>query len=203
MFIVCLDLEGVYTPEVWISVAKATGIDELKLTTRDVPDYDALMKRRLKILKEHKITLKDIQNVIAKMELLPGALEFSNWLRSVTQVIVVTDSYIEFAMPFMKKLGYPTLFCHDLETDKNNMITNYRLRINNMKKKTVSAFKTMNYEVIAVGDSYNDIEMLKEANQGLLFRPPEKVVREFPQFPIVTEYSDLKEKISNHLGLKK
>lgn len=203
MFIVCVDLEGVYTPEVWISVAKATGIGELKLTTRDVPDYDALMKRRLKILKEHKITLKDIQNVIAKMELLPGALEFSNWLRSVTQVVVVTDSYIEFAMPFMKKLGYPTLFCHDLETDKNGMITNYRLRINNMKKITVSAFKTMNYEVIAVGDSYNDIEMLKEANWGILFRPPEKVVLEFPQFPVVTEYSDLKEQISNHLRFKK
>lgn len=201
MFVVCLDLEGVFTPEVWINVALKMGIPELKLTTRDEPDYDKLMKRRLKILREHGITLKRIQEVIAGIELLPGAKEFLDWLRSMTQVIVVTDSYIEFAMPLIKKLGYPILLCHDLETDENNMIINYHLRIRDMKKKTVQAFKEMNYIVIAVGDSYNDMDMLIEANQGILFRPPENIIKEFPQFPMVIEYSDLKKRLSNHLGL--
>ena len=201
MFVVCLDLEGVFTPEVWINVALKMGIPELKLTTRDEPNYDKLMKRRLKILREHGITLKRIQEVIAGMELLPGAKEFLDWLRSMTQVIIVTDSYIEFAMPLIKKLGYPILLCHDLETDEDNIIINYRLRIRDMKKKTVQAFKEMNYIVIAVGDSYNDMDMLIEANQGILFRPPENIIKEFPQFPIVIEYSDLKKRLSNHLGL--
>ncbi len=201
MFVVCLDLEGVFTPEVWINVALKMDIPELKLTTRDEPDYDKLMKRRLKILREHGITLKRIQEVIAGMELFPGAKEFLDWLRSITQVIVVTDSYIEFAMPLIKKLGYPILLCHDLETDENNMIINYHLRIRDMKKKTVQAFKEMNYIVIAVGDSYNDMDMLIEANQGILFRPPENIIKEFSQFPTVIEYSDLKKRLSNHLGL--
>lgn len=201
MFVVCLDLEGVFTPEVWINVALKMGIPELKLTTRDEPNYDKLMKRRLKILREHGITLKRIQEVIAGMELLPGAKEFLDWLRSMTQVIIVTDSYIEFAMPLIKKLGYPILLCHDLETDEENIIINYHLRIRNMKKKTVQAFKEMNYIVIAVGDSYNDMDMLIEANQGILFRPPENIIKEFPQFPTVIEYSDLKKRLSNHLGL--
>lgn len=201
MFVVCLDLEGVFTPEVWINVALKMGIPELKLTTRDEPDYDKLMKRRLKILREHGITLKRIQEVIAGMELLPGAKEFLDWLRSMTQVIIVTDSYIEFAMPLIKKLGYPILLCHDLETDEDNMIINYHLRIRDMKKKTVQAFKEMNYIVIAVGDSYNDMDMLIEANQGILFRPPENIIKEFPQFSTVIEYSDLKKRLSNHLGL--
>jgi phosphoserine/homoserine phosphotransferase len=201
MFVVCLDLEGVFTPEVWINVALKMGIPELKLTTRDEPNYDKLMKRRLKILREHGITLKRIQEVIAGMELLPGAKEFLDWLRSMTQVIIVTDSYIEFAMPLIKKLGYPILLCHDLETDEQNIIINYHLRIRNMKKKTVQAFKEMNYIVIAVGDSYNDMDMLIEANQGILFRPPENIIKEFPQFPTVIEYSDLKKRLSNHLGL--
>lgn len=201
MFVVCLDLEGVFTPEVWINVALKMGIPELKLTTRDEPNYDKLMKRRLKILREHGITLKRIQEVIAGMELLPGAKEFLDWLRSMTQVIVVTDSYIEFAMPLIKKLGYPILLCHDLETDEDNIIINYRLRIRDMKKKTVQAFKEMNYIVIAVGDSYNDMDMLIEANQGILFRPPENIIKEFPQFSTVIEYSDLKKRLSNHLGL--
>ena len=201
MFVVCLDLEGVFTPEVWINVALKMGIPELKLTTRDEPDYDKLMKRRLKILREHGITLKRIQEVIAGMELLPGAKEFLDWLRSMTQVIIVTDSYIEFAMPLIKKLGYPILLCHDLETDEDNIIINYHLRIRDMKKKTVQAFKEMNYIVIAVGDSYNDMDMLIEANQGILFKPPENIIKEFPQFPMVIEYSDLKKRLSNHLGL--
>ena len=201
MFVVCLDLEGVFTPEVWINVALKTGIDELKLTTRDISDYDVLMKRRLEILKENNISLKEIQNVIESMELLPGAKEFMNWLRSVAQVVILTDSFIEFAMPFMKKLGYPALLCHDLETDKKGMISKYRLRINNMKKQSVIAFNNMNYDVIAVGDSYNDIEMLIEAKYGILFRPPNNVIEEFPQFPVVNEYSGLKKKISEYLGL--
>ncbi len=203
MFIVCFDLEGVFTPEVWINVALKTGIDELKLTTRDVSDYDLLMKRRLEILKENNISLKNIQDVIASMNLLSGAREFCDWIRTVTQIIIVTDSYIEFAKPFIEKLDYPVLFCHDLETNGDNMIINYRLRIENMKKKTVQAFKDLNYDVIAIGDSYNDIDMLLEAKHGILFRPPKNLINEFQQFPVVNEYSELKNILSNHLGLSK
>jgi len=200
MFIVCLDLEGVLTPEVWINVALKTGIDELKLTTRDVSDYDVLMKKRLKILEEHDIKLIDIQKVISKMELIPGAKKFMDWLQSVTQGIIATDSYIEFAMPLIRKLGYPTVFCHNLEVNEKGIITNYLLRIDNMKKKTVESFKEMNFKVIAVGDSYNDIEMLNAANYGILFRPPDNVIKEFPLFPVVTNYSELKEIISKYLN---
>ncbi|MHA1805178.1 MAG: bifunctional phosphoserine phosphatase/homoserine phosphotransferase ThrH [Promethearchaeota archaeon] len=202
MFIICLDLEGVFTPEIWIEVSLKTKIEELKITTRDEPDYDKLMKKRLKILKEHGISLKKIQEIISEMELLPGAKEFLDWLRSKTQIIIVSDSFIEFAMPFMKKLGYPTLFCHDLETDGNGMISNYRLRLDDMKRKTVLALKKLNYEVIAIGDSYNDMGMIKEADHGILFKPPENVVKEFPQFPVTHEYSELIEILSNHLNLK-
>ena len=198
MYIVCFDLEGVFTPEIWINVALKTGIDELKLTTRDIYDFDVLMKRRLEILKEHHITLKDIQEVIEGMELLSGAKKFFDEIRSITQIFVVSDSYIEFVMPLMQKLDYPTIFCHNLETDKDGMISNYKLRLNNMKRETVLAFQNMKYDVIAVGDSYNDIEMLLEAKQGILFRPPENVVREFRQFPVVTKYSELKKLICNY-----
>jgi len=203
MEIVLFDLEGVFTPEVWINVALKTGIDELKITTRDEPDYNKLMKRRLKILKEHRITLKNIQDIIAGMELLPGAREFIDWVRTVSQVIVVTDSYVEFATPLLEKLGYPTCFCHNLETNGDGIITDYKLRIENMKKETVKALKQMNYKVIATGDSYNDVAMLLEADNGILFRPPDNVVEEFPQFPVVTDYSELKRIIANHLGLQK
>jgi len=203
MEIVLFDLEGVFTPEVWINVALKTGIDELKITTRDEPDYNKLMKRRLKILKEHRITLKNIQDIIAGMELLPGAREFIDWVRTVSQVIVVTDSYVEFATPLLEKLGYPTCFCHNLETNGDGIITDYKLRIENMKKETVKALKQMNYKVIATGDSYNDVAMLLEADNGILFRPPDNVVEEFPQFPVVTNYSELKRIIANHLGLQK
>lgn len=203
MQILLFDLEGVFTPEVWINVALGTGIDELKVTTRDEPDYNKLMKRRLKILKENNIMLKDIQEIIAGMELLPGAKEFMDWVRSVAQVIVVTDSYVEFATPLLEKLGYPTCFCHNLETNGNGLITDYKLRIDDMKKETVKALKQMNYEVIATGDSYNDVAMLLEADNGILFRPPDNVVKEFPQFPIVTDYSELKKIVANHLGLEK
>jgi phosphoserine/homoserine phosphotransferase len=201
MHIVCFDLEGILTPEVWINVALKTGIDELKLTTRDISDYNVLMKRRLEILRENKITLKKIQEIIAGMNPLPGAKEFLDWIRSVTQIIIVSDSYIEFVPSLMKKLNYPTIFCHNLEIDNDGMISNYKLRANNMKRETVLSFKNMNYDVIAVGDSYNDIEMLFEAKYGILFRAPKNVMKEFPQFPVVNEYFKLKKILSEYLGL--
>ena len=203
MFIVCLDLEGVLTPEIWEEVAKATEINELMLTTRDVPDYDVLMKRRLDILKDNQIALYDIQRIISRIELLSGALEFVNWLRSITQLVMITGSFSEFTKPLMKKLGYPLVLCHSLETDNTGMIINYNLRITDMKRKTVRSFKEMNYNVIAVGDSYNDLGMLKEAEYGILFRPPMNIKKEYPQFPVVTEYSELKKIISNYIEPKK
>ncbi len=199
MKIICFDLEGVFTPEVWINVAEATDIKELRLTTRDISDYDVLMKRRIGILKENNITLTDIQNVIAKMDLLPGAKEFMDWVRSIAQVIILSDTFIEFGMHFMKKLGYPTLLCHNLELDDKGMINNYKIRIPDQKKKTVIALKKMNYEVIAAGDSYNDTAMLIEAKCGILFRPPQNVIDEFPQFPVANDYIRFKELISNSL----
>ncbi|MHA1229591.1 MAG: bifunctional phosphoserine phosphatase/homoserine phosphotransferase ThrH [Candidatus Helarchaeota archaeon] len=201
MYLVCADLEGIFTPEVWVNVALKTGIEELKLTTRDIPDYDRLMKRRLEILKENNIKLKDIQEIIEEIEPLPGALNFLNWLRENTQIIILSDTFIEFGMPFMRKLGYPTLLCHDLEIDKNGMISNYRLRIKDMKRKTVKAFKEMNYEIIAIGDSYNDTGMLAEATYGILFRPPENVIKEFPDFSVVYSYEELKSLIAKFLKI--
>ena len=201
MYIICFDLEGVFTPEVWIAVSKATGIDDLKLTTRDIPDYDILMNKRIEILKKNDIKLKDIQEVILSMELLSGAKEFLDWIRSLTQVVILTDSFFEFITPFMKKLNYPVCFCHNLEIDKAGMIIDYKIRIGEMKKKTVLAFKSLNYEVIAAGDSYNDVPMLLEAKHGIFFRPPLNVVKEYPEFPVVHEYSKLKNLISKYIGL--
>ena len=200
MYIVCFDLEGVFTPEVWIAVSKATEIDELKLTTRDISDYDALMRKRIALLKKNKITLKDIQDIISKMDLLPGAKDFLDYIRSVAQVVIVTDSFIEFVVPFMEKLGFPICFCHNLETNEEGMIIDYKIRISEMKKKTVLAFKKLNYEVIAAGDSYNDVSMLLEAKHGILFRPPKNVVEQFPELPFVNEYDELKDLISKYLG---
>ncbi len=199
MYIVCFDLEGVFTPEVWIAVSKATGIDDLKLTTRDISDYDALMKRRIAILKKNNITLNTIQEIISKMDLLEGAKEFLDYIRSVTQVVIVTDSFIEFIMPFMKNLGFPLCFCHNLETNEEGIITDYIIRTSEMKKKTVMALKNLNYEVIAAGDSYNDVSMLLEAKHGILFRPPKNVVEQFPELPVVKEYDNLKDLISKYL----
>lgn len=201
MYIVCFDLEGVFTPEVWIAVSKATGIDELKLTTRDISDYDALMRNRISILKNNNISLKKIQEIISKMDLLQGAKEFLDYLRSVSQVVIVTDSYIEFVMPFMRKLGFPLCFCHNLETNEEGIITDYKIRTSEMKKKTVLALKNLNYEVIAAGDSYNDVSMLLEAKHGVLFRPPKNVVEQFPELPVVYEYDELKSLISQYLEL--
>lgn len=193
MHIVCSDLEGVFVPEIWINVAKKTGIEELKLTTRDISDYDVLMKKRLNILKENRLKLKDIQDVIHKMDPLPGAVEFLNWLRSQTQVIVVSDTFVQFAGPLMKKLGYPTLFCHTLEISENNSVTGYKLRQEEGKKKTVQALRSLKYNIIAVGDSYNDINMLKEADMGILFCPPQNVIDEFPELPVTTDYDQVKQ----------
>jgi phosphoserine/homoserine phosphotransferase len=200
MYIVCFDLEGVFTPEVWIAVSKATGIDDLRLTTRDISDYDVLMKNRIAILKKNKITIKDIQEIISNMDLLPGAKEFLDYIRTIAQVVIVTDSFTEFIMPFMKKLGFPTCFCHNLEINEEGIITDYKIRISEMKKKTVLAFKKLNYEVIAAGDSYNDVSMLLEAKHGILFRPPKNVVEQFPELPVVNEYDELKDLISKYLG---
>ncbi len=193
MYIVCSDLEGVFIPEIWINVAEKTGISELRLTTRDIADYDVLMQKRLAILRENHLKLSDIQDVIATMEPLDGAKDFLDWLRSVTQVIVVSDTFTEFATPMMKKLGWPTIFCHALSTDSEGMIVSYNLRQQQAKKATVEALKSLNYRIVAMGDSYNDIAMLKVADQGFLFRPPENVVREFPEFPVIRDYLVLKQ----------
>ncbi|MHA1913741.1 MAG: bifunctional phosphoserine phosphatase/homoserine phosphotransferase ThrH, partial [Promethearchaeota archaeon] len=179
MHLICLDLEGVFTPEIWEVVAEKTKIDELKLTTRDIPDYDVLMKQRLRILRDNNIKLTEIQRIISQIELLPGALEFYKWLRTTSQTIILTDSYVEFIQPFSRKLGYPMIFCHNLEIDKEGMIVNYKLRLKDMKKKTINAFKKLNYQIIAIGDSYNDVGMLNEADYGIFFRPPKNIVKEY------------------------
>ncbi len=199
MYIVCSDLEGVFTPEVWINVSKRTGIDELKLTTRDISDYNALMHRRLEILKQHELTIHDIQHVISLIEPLPGARDFLMWLRLQTQVIIVSDTFVEFADPLIEKLGRPTLFCHQLTIDKGGNIIDFNLRQPDAKKKTIEALQSLNYQVIAIGDSYNDINMLKQAELGILFRPPQNVIDDYPDFQVVHSYNDLKQVISNQL----
>ncbi len=200
MNVICCDLEGVFVPEVWINVAKKTGIKELRLTTRDISDYDVLMKKRLSILDQHGLKLKDIQNVIASIDPLEGALEFLDWLRSETQVIIVSDTFAEFAGPLMKKLGMPTLFCHNLTVSDEGSITGYNLRQPQAKKATIIALKSLNYSVIAFGDSYNDIAMLKEADTGILFCPPENVIKEFPELPVTLKYDELKALIEKELA---
>jgi len=192
MNLICSDMEGIFTPEIWINVAKKTGIEELKLTTRDVPDYNVLMQGRLAILKRHGITLADIQGVIAQMDPLPGAKEFLDWMRSTFQVIVVSDTFVEFAGPLLGKLGRPTLFCHSLSVNGDGMIVDYKLRQPEAKKETVLSLKRLHYRVIGIGDSYNDIQMLKAADAAVLFHPPENVKREFPDFPVTEDYDALK-----------
>jgi len=192
MYVVCSDLEGVFVPEVWINVAEKTGIPELRLTTRDVPDYNVLMRSRLKILEEKGLKLKDIQEVIAQIKPLEGALEFIYWLKERTQLIVVSDTFIQFAEPLMKQLGRPTLFCHSLIIDKENRIVDYKLRQKDPKRKTVEALQGMQYQVIGMGDSYNDISMLQQAELGILFRPPDNVIKDYPELPVVQDYEELK-----------
>jgi len=195
MYLVCADLEGIFTPEIWINVAVRTGIEELRLTTRDISDYDVLMQKRLAILGKHGLKLRDIQAVISKMEPLDGALDFLNWLRSRLQVIIVSDTYVEFAGPLLEKLGWPTLFCNTLSVAADGSISGYNLRQKDGKRKVAAALKNLNYKVIAIGDSYNDITMLKVAEKAVLFRPPDNVKVEFPQFPITTNYTEVKREI--------
>jgi phosphoserine/homoserine phosphotransferase len=189
--IACLDLEGVLVPEIWINVAAATGIKALERTTRDEPDYDKLMRGRLAILDEHKLTLTDIQAVIGRMKPLDGANDFLDWLRRHYQVLILSDTFEQFASPLMAQLGHPTLWCNSLVVDGGNRITGYTLRIRDGKRKAVMALKLLNLEVVAAGDSYNDTTMLDEADAGILFRPPDNVIRDFPQFPVATTYEDL------------
>jgi phosphoserine/homoserine phosphotransferase len=192
MHAVCSDLEGIWVPEVWINVARTTGIDELKLTTRDIKDYDELMTHRLKVLKKNGLKLRDIQNVIGKIKPLDGALEMINWLKKMTRFVVVSDTFVEFADPLLNQLGRPLLFCNSLEVDNNNNIIGYKLRQKDQKRKVIQALKSLNYEVIAIGDSYNDISMLKEADKPILARPPQNVIDDYPEFPVVYEYDKLK-----------
>jgi len=190
--IACLDLEGVLIPEIWIAFAEKTGIDALRATTRDIPDYDVLMKQRLRILDEHGLGLNEIQEVIATLEPLPGAVEFTDWLRERFQVIILSDTFYEFSQPLMRQLGFPTLLCHKLEVDGSGRVVNYKLRQANPKRQAVVALKSLYYRVIAAGDSYNDTTMLAEADAGILFHAPDNVILEFPQFPAVHNYEDLK-----------
>ncbi len=193
MRIACLDLEGVLIPEIWINVAERSGVDELRLTTRDEPDYDVLMKRRLEILERHRLGLPDIQRVIGGLAPLDGAAAFIDWLRERFQVVILSDTFYEFAAPLMRQLGHPTLFCHRLVTDAQGRITDYRLRMADQKRAAVAAFHGLNFQVIAAGDSYNDTSMLSEADVGILFRPPDNVIREFPHFPVTRTYEELRE----------
>ncbi len=192
MELACLDLEGVLVPEIWIKFAERTGIEELRATTRDIPDYDVLMKQRLAILDKHNLKIDDIQQVIAELTPLPGAIEFINWLRERFQVIILSDTFYEFSEPLMKQLGWPTLFCHRLITDEEGRVVDYKLRQKDPKRASVKAFHSLNYKVIAAGDSYNDTTMLSEADVGILFHAPQNVIDEFPQFNAVQEFVDLK-----------
>lgn len=195
MQIVCLDMEGVLVPEIWIAFSERTGIPELRRTTRDEPDYHKLMRYRLDILAQHKLGLSDIQAVIAGMGPMEGCKDFLDGLRSRYQVVILSDTFYEFAAPLMVQMGMPTLFCHRLETDANGRLTGYRLRQPDQKRAAVRAFKSLNFKVIAAGDSYNDTSMLLEADAGILMHPPENVAREFPQFPVVRSYTDLRAEI--------
>lgn len=192
MQIACLDLEGVLIPEIWINFAEKTGIDALRATTRDIPDYDELMTQRLGILKEHNFTIHDIQEVIDGLRPLRGAKDFLDWLKSEFQVVILSDTFYEFADPLMRQLDYPTLFCHKLGIADDGSVEAYRLRMPDQKREAVKRFHELNFQVIAAGDSYNDTTMLTEADRGILFCPPQNVIDEFPQFPVATDYARLR-----------
>ena len=191
MYITCLDLEGVLVPEIWIAFAEETGIAELKKTTRDEPDYDKLMKYRINILKEHNLGLKEIQNTISKIEPLPGAKEFLDELRSQMQVIILSDTFEQFAMPLMKKLGYPAIFCNTLEVSKTGKITGYKMRCEKSKLTTVRSLQACGFNTIASGDSFNDLAMIEASKKGFLFRTTEQIKKDYPQYKSFTEYSEL------------
>ena len=192
MLVVFLDLEGVLIPEIWDGLAEFTNIEELKLTTRDIADYDELMKYRLKICEQHSLTMRDIHKVVENIEPLDGASEFLKWLRERNEVLILSDTYREFIMPLLHKLQYPTVLCHSLKLDGNSRIIDYCLRMKDQKRFAVKAFNDLKYHSIAVGDSYNDINMLKEANHGILFRTTEKIAAEYQYFPVVHEYEELR-----------
>jgi phosphoserine/homoserine phosphotransferase len=193
--VVCLDLEGVLVPEIWINVAVKTGIDDLKITTREMPDYDKLMKQRLDILDRQALKIGDIQDVIAQMGPLEGATDFLAWLRERYQVIILSDTFYQFAQPLMRQLGFPTLFCNQLEIDRSGRIVNYHMRMQNPKKQAVAALKSLNFFTMAAGDSYNDTAMLNEADAGFFFRPPDHLPKEFPRFPVTQNYGELQERL--------
>ena len=199
MNIVCLDLEGVLVPEIWIAFAEASGIPELKRTTRDEPDYDKLMKWRIGILKEHGLGLKEIQDTIAKIDPLPGAKEFLDELRKITQVIIISDTFTQFATPLMEKLGWPTIFCNSLEVAESGEITGFKMRIENSKLTTVKALQSIGYETIASGDSYNDLAMIQASKAGFLFRSTDKIKADYPDLPAFEEYNDLLQAIKKAL----
>ena len=199
MNIVCLDLEGVLVPEIWVAFAEETGIPELKKTTRDEPDYDKLMKWRLGILKEHGLGLKEIQETIAKINPMPGAKEFLDELRSMTQVIIISDTFTQFAAPLMKKLGWPTIFCNSLEVAEDGEITGYRMRVENSKYSTVKALQSIGFETIASGDSHNDLGMIKASKAGFLFKSPEQNKKDNPELPAYETYDELMESIKKAL----
>ncbi len=192
MEIACLDLEGVLVPEIWINVAQKTRIDALLATTRDIPDYDVLMTQRLRILDEHGLKIQDVQEVIDSLGPLEGALEFLEWIKSEFQVVILSDTFYEFARPLMRQLGYPTLFCHRLGIAADGRIEAYHLRMPDQKREAVKRFHELRFKVIAAGDSYNDTSMLAEADRGILFCPPQNVIDEFPQFPVTMDYGQLK-----------
>lgn len=194
--IVCLDLEGVLVPEIWINVALRTGIEELKITTREMPDYDKLMRQRLAILDRNNLKISDIQEVIGTMGPLEGAPEFIRWLHDRCQVIILSDTFYQFAFPLMKQLSFPTLFCNQLEIDAAGRIANYHMRMQNQKKHSVAAFKSLNFFTMAAGDAYNDTAMLGEADAGFFFRPPDHLPKEFPQFPVTHTYGELQERLA-------
>jgi phosphoserine/homoserine phosphotransferase len=197
--LIATDLEGVLVPEIWIAVAEKTGIEQLRLTTRDIPDYDQLMRGRIQILHDQGLTLNDIQAVITTIDPLPGALDYLSWARATMQLIILSDTFYEFAAPLMHKLGYPTLFCNSLEVDAQQQIIGYHLRQQHGKRSSVAAFRSLAFRVLAVGDSYNDTAMLAAADAGILFRPPENIVAEFPQFPVIREYDELRAYIQRML----
>jgi len=199
MYLVCADLEGVFVPEVWINVAEKTDIPELRLTTRDISDYDVLMNKRIKILKEKGLKLKDIQDVISTIKPLPGALEFIKWIKEKTQLIIVSDTFSQFADPLMKQLERPTILCHNLIIDEENNITGYKLRQKDPKRKVVEALQSLKYKVVAFGDSYNDVTMLQKAEKGILFKPPQNVIEEFPNLPVTNNYTELKTLLKPYL----
>jgi len=193
LLVACLDLEGVLVPEMWIAVAERTGIDELRRTTREEPDYDVLMKSRLEILAQRGLGLRDLQAAIADMGPLEGAQDFLNWLRERSQVLILSDTFLELAQPLMRQLGFPTVFCHNLDVAEDGRITGYRIRLPDQKRRAVQALHDLNFRVMATGDSYNDAAMLGEADAGVWFRPPDKVIADFPQFPVARSYDELQQ----------